>query len=158
METNHDQTLPPVSALEDHLGFWLRYVSNHVSERFAALLAQRDISVSEWVTLRTLYRADGCSHAALLDVLGMSKGAASKILSRLEQKGLAQRSLMPGRAREQRLQLTPAGLALLPQLAALADQNDAHYFGHLDAQQKKLLLETLQDMVRRHQLPLLPRS
>lgn len=31
--------------LESDLGFWLRYVSNHVSARFAELLAGHDLSV-----------------------------------------------------------------------------------------------------------------
>ena len=44
----------PTAPLASHLGLWLRYVSNHVSARFAELLAGHEVTVSEWVALRTL--------------------------------------------------------------------------------------------------------
>ena len=43
------------SDLTAHLGFWLRAVSNEVSQAFAAKLASRDVTVAEWVTLRSLF-------------------------------------------------------------------------------------------------------
>lgn len=51
---------PRASPLESHLGYWLRFVSNHVSSRFENVLADHDISVAEWVAMRSLYdRTDG---------------------------------------------------------------------------------------------------
>ena len=47
---------------------------------------------------------------------------------------------------QQRLQ------ARLPKLAALADKNDAEFFGHLDAEQHAALMQFLQDIVTRHEL------
>lgn len=127
------------SPLEAHLGFWLRFVSNHVSARFQRLLEDKGVSVTEWVALRTLWSQDETTHAALVQALGITKGAASKLISRLEEKGLARRQLAEGRAREQVLGLTTAGRALLPQLAALADANDSHFFGHLPAAERQAL-------------------
>lgn len=141
----------PVSALEDHLGFWLRYVSNHVSAHFERRLAEQDISVTEWVALRTLYQAGEVSHAQLIARLGMTKGAASKIISRLESKGLAERVLAQHSARVQGLRLTGRGNRLVPVLAALADANDADYFGHLSAAQRDALKTLLQGLVQQHQ-------
>lgn len=146
----------PVSALEDHLGFWLRFVSNHVSSRFQALLEERDVSVTEWVALRTLFDQAETTHTALIQALGMTKGAASKIVSRLEEKGLAERHLAEGRAREQVLVLTRAGKALVPQLAELADANDEHCFSCLSASQRKALMNAMQLLVEHHQLKELP--
>ncbi len=140
-----------VSALEDHLGFWLRYVSNHVSAHFERRLAEQDINVTEWVALRTLYQADAVSHAQLIERLGMTKGAASKIISRLESKGLAERVLLPHSAREQGLRLTSRGTRLVPSLAALADANDEQYFGHLSATEREALTSLLQGLVQQHQ-------
>jgi DNA-binding MarR family transcriptional regulator len=144
------------SALESHLGFWLRFVSNHVSTRFAEQLAQHDISVSEWVALRTLYAQAETRHAELIEALGMTKGAASKILTRLESKGLAERNLADDRAREQVLTLTPSGKRLVPKLAALADSNEEHFFGHLKATERSTLLMQLQALVAQHGLKEIP--
>lgn len=142
--------------LEAHLGFWLRFVSNHVSVRFQKLLEERGVTVTEWVALRTLLAQRETSHAALIAALGVTKGAASKVISRLEEKGLAERLLAEGRAREQVLVLTPRGKALVPQLAALADSNDQHFFGHLPASERQALMDTMQGLVRQHQLKEIP--
>ena len=43
------------SALPDHLGYWLRKLSNAVSSSFAGRLARHGVSVPQWVVLRTLF-------------------------------------------------------------------------------------------------------
>ena len=144
------------SQLESHLGYWLRFVSNHVSARFRKLLEAEGMSVTEWVALRTLFDNAETTHAELIRRLGMTKGAASKIVTRLEEKGLAQRKLAKGCLREQVVALTARGTALVPQLSALADQNDAHFFGHMDRREREALMAMLQALVARHQIKELP--
>jgi DNA-binding MarR family transcriptional regulator len=150
-----DNPLTP-SPLEDHLGFWLRFVSNHVSGRFRQLLEAQGVTVTEWVALRTLWAQADTTHAELIQALGMTKGAASKVVSRLQEKGLAERQLADGRAREQSLRLTDAGKTLVPALAALADANDAHFFGHLPAAEREALAMLMKALVEHHQLKDLP--
>lgn len=153
--TNSSKPSAP-SPLEAHLGFWLRFVSSHVSAGFQTLLEEKDVTVTEWVALRTLWSQDETTHAALIQALGMTKGAASKLISRLEEKGLATRQLADGRAREQSLSLTAAGRGLVPQLAALADANDAHFFGHLSPAERQALMRAMQALVQHHQLKDIP--
>lgn len=110
--------------LEAHLGFWLRFVSNHVSIRFQQLLEEEGVTVTEWVALRTFWSQIDTTHAELIQAPGMTKGAASKVVSRLEEKGLA----------------------------GPADANDAHFFGHLPAADRQALTQALQALVQHHQL------
>lgn len=147
---------PAPSPLEAHLGFWLRFVSNEVSARFQTLLEGRGVAVTEWVALRTLWSRDETTHAQLIQALGMTKGAASKLVSRLEEKGLAKRQLIVGRAREQSLRLTTAGRRLVPKLAALADANEEHFFGHLSVAERQALVRAMQALVQHHQIKELP--
>lgn len=149
---------PAPSSLESHLGFWLRFVSNHVSGRFQQLLEERGVTVTEWVALRTLWSQEEGTHAELIRTLGMTKGATSKVMSRLEEKGLIERRLADGRAREQSLGLTAKGNALVPELAALADANDAHFFGHLSAAERDALAQAMQALVQFHELSPIPRT
>lgn len=146
----------PTSDLDAHLGFWLRFVSNQVSSRFEALLAEHSTSVTEWVAMRALYGNKTVTHADLINTLGMTKGAASKIISRLEAKGLAKRQPAKDSLRGQILLLTQAGNELVPKLAALADQNDAHFFGHLADNQRDGLLALMKALVSHHQLKQFP--
>lgn len=136
--------------LDAHLGFWLRFVSNHVSARFRQLVEEEGATVTEWVALRALYDQPLTTHAALIQALGVTKGAASKVVSRLENKGLARRQAVPERPREQVLSLTRKGRALVPKLASLADENEAHFFGHLPLVERQQLAKTLKELVARH--------
>lgn len=149
---------PTPSHLEDHLGYWLRFVSNSVSRGFQQLLEAEGTSVTEWVALRALFEQAGTSHAELIQRLGMTKGAASKVASRLEEKGLVERRPASRSRREQVLCLTRKGRALVPRLSALADQNDAHFFGHMQVGQRKALREMLEALVVHHQIHEVPVS
>lgn len=164
METNEPPRRPemkkqkalPASPLEAHLGFWMRFVSNHVSARFSRLLEERSVSVTEWVALRVLFGRDGATHAELIEALGMTKGAVSKVVTRLQDKRLAERRPAEGGGRDQQLVLTAAGRRLVPELAALADENDAHFFSSLPPAEREALLAMLQAVVREHGLKELP--
>lgn len=148
--------VPSVSALEEHAGFWLRFVSNHVSGRFQRLVEENGVSLSEWVALRQLYSSERSTSAELIASLGMTKGAISKVLDRLESKDLARRVADPEDRRAQQIELTRAGRSLVPRLAKLADENDAHFFGHLSPAAREGLVQTLMDIVREHQLKQIP--
>lgn len=154
----------PTSPLEAHLGYWLRFVSNQVSAGFQQAVEASGVSVTDWVALRTLFDAnDGgpegaATHATLTQALGMTKGAVSKVVARLEDKGLVARAGAPTDARSHTLSLTPAGRALVPVLAAKADANDEKFFGHLAAAERQRLARLLQEMVRLHKWQEVPRS
>ena len=139
----------PASALTDHLGFWLRLVSNQVSQAFAARLDTQGVTVAEWVMLRALYGAAPESPTRLAETMGMTKGAITKLADRLIAKGLVLRRPSTEDARAQTLALTPAGTRLVPQLAALADANDADFFSALSPAERKALEKTLRRLAAR---------
>ena len=145
------------AGLEDHLGFWLRFVSNQVSLGFQQRLVAQGVSVTDWVALRSLWPlAAGAPQTALGQVLGLTKGATSKVVTRLEGRGLVQRLPAAAAGRERVVALTPAGRQLVPRLAALADENDAHFFGHLPPAARQALRQTLEGLVAHHGLTQTP--
>lgn len=144
------------SELESHLGYWLRFVSNHVSNAFRAKVEAAGVSVSEWVVLRQLYGGEHRAAGTIAAAIGMTRGAISKIVARLEQKRLIERAVVDDDRRQQGLALTAKGRALVPALARLADDNDAEFFGHLSQQARLELLGLLHDLVRHHRLESVP--
>lgn len=144
-----------VSPLDAHLGYWLRFVSNQVSQGFAAKLADRDVTAAEWVVLRELYDGEAAP-SALADRLGLTRGAISKLVDRLEAKALLLRRADETDKRGQSLVLTAAGRKLVPALARLADDNDAAFFGHLTAGERQSLMRAMQGIVRRRDLKTVP--
>ena len=125
-----------VSDLETHLGYWLRMVSNAVSQSFARRVEAEGVTVAEWVFLRMLWDIDPVAPSLLAGRMGMTKGAISKLADRLIGKALVERRADPVDGRAQILSLTAAGRALVPRLAALADVNDAAFFGTLSPENR----------------------
>jgi DNA-binding MarR family transcriptional regulator len=136
-----------ISELQDHLGYWLRYVSNHVTNAFSRKVEAKGVTVAEWVVLRELY--DGSlAPSALAGRLGMTRGAISKLADRLAEKAMLTRTAGQEDRRFLELSLTPAGRALVPQLAALADQNDAEFFGRLSREERQTIERLMKTIVR----------
>ena len=144
------------SDLETHLGYWLRFVSNHVSHAFSLKLQALGVTVAEWVVMRELFDGDGVPPSTLADGLGMTRGAISKLADRLIAKDFIERTASTEDRRQQTLSLTEVGRMLVPRLSALADRNDAEFFGHLKPAERAALEKTLKDIVRRHDLKTIP--
>jgi DNA-binding MarR family transcriptional regulator len=146
----------PLSSLEDHLGYWLRYVSNQVSHAFSRKIAALDVTVAEWVILRELHDTDTLAPSALAEKIGMTRGAISKLADRLAAKSLMTRTASDEDKRYQTLALTAKGRALVPRLATLADENDAEFFAHLKPAERKAIEAAMRGIVRRHGFKTIP--
>lgn len=134
------------SSLHQHLGYWLRCLSNFVSHTFAARLEQEGVSVPQWVVLRTLYDSTGVTLNEAAQRVGVDKSTLSRAVEKLVQKGLANRT--DGRDRRSvDLTLTPVGKKLVLQLAKIADENDHAFFHSLSAQQRKEFLTIIKQLL-----------
>lgn len=149
-------SIQPTSELTTHLGYWLRYVSNHVSQAFARKVEAHGVTVAEWVLMRQLLEDEALAPSRLAERMGMTRGAISKLADRLIAKSMLLRAAHPEDGRAQTLSLTSAGRALVPKLAALADLNDAEFFDHLAPDDRAALLRTLQEIVEKRGLKSMP--
>ena len=144
----------PISNLADHTGYWLRMVSNAVSQDFARKVAIEGVTVAEWSFMRALYDEDGTAPIVLADRMSMTRGAISKLADRLVAKGLVARTEIGGRA--QMLSLTLDGRAKVPVLAGMADANDAEHFDVLGVADRETLSRILKTLVERRGLTTTP--
>src|ERR1700761_5274978 len=136
-----------VPELTAHLGYWLRQVSNHVSYAFARKLAARDVTVAEWAVMRTLYGREPTPPSRLANDMALTRGAVSKLAERLIGKGLLARAPDAHDGRAHTLKLTKAGTSLVPQLAALPDQNEAECFARMPDKDRRALERILKTTV-----------
>lgn len=153
MKTPHTNT---PSDLHAHIGFWLRYVSNHVSQAFAQKLLTSGVTVAEWVILREMFDHEGTAPSDLAEITGLTRGAISKLADRLIAKKLLARTYAKDDRRYQTLALTAAGRSLVPTLAKLADENDEQFFAALSPKQRKRLVNTLKKLVEANHLSAMP--
>jgi DNA-binding MarR family transcriptional regulator len=135
-----------VSDLHAHVGYWLRAVSNHVSYAFKVRVEAQGVTVAEWVVLRALFEREGVKPSELAATIGHTRGAVSKLVERLKSKDLVSVRNDARDGRAQLITLKPSGRRLVPKLAALADENDAEAFGHLEPAQRALLFATLKGL------------
>lgn len=139
-----------VSPLTAHLGYWLRMVSNHVSQAFARKLEGRGVTVAEWVLLREVHDHRRIAPSHLADRLGLTRGAISKLSDRLIAKNLLWREDSAEDGRAHSLAVTMVGRALVPELAKLADSNDADFFGDLTPDDRATMERVLKTVIDRH--------
>lgn len=138
-----------VSDLEQHIGYWLRYVSNHVSHAFMQKVEAKGVTVAEWAVMRQMLEAGPSNPSQLAEKMGMTRGAISKLVDRLSAKELVERTASDNDRRFQSVRLTSKGARLVPALAKLADENDAEFFGHLSEEQQAGLVQVLRGIVER---------
>ncbi len=146
----------PVSDLTAHIGFWLRMVSNHVSHAFAAKLADKEVTVAEWSLMRRLYGKEPTPPSRLADEMGMTRGAITKLADRLIAKSLITREASTNDGRAQTLALTDRGSGIVPDLAALADHNDAEFFACLATDERETLVRLLKNLAEHGQMTAIP--
>jgi DNA-binding MarR family transcriptional regulator len=140
-----------IARLEDHLGYWLRFVSNQVSHSFRQRLEGEGVAVVEWVVLRILFEGEA-SPALLAEKIGITRGAMTKVIDRLFEKQLINRQEAIEDRRYQKITLTKKGLSLIPKLAKIADENELFYFSHLSAEEKERMADLLKKTVELHNL------
>lgn len=144
------------SELTDHTGYWMRIVSNAVSQEFARKVSGEDVTVAEWSFMRALYDLEPTPPSVLAERMGMTKGAISKLAERLKAKGLVSRLESPDDKRAHSLSLTTEGRAKIPVLASLADENDAEFFGVLTKDEHEALDRILRTLAERRALKATP--
>jgi DNA-binding MarR family transcriptional regulator len=145
-----------VSHLKSHTGFWLRFVSNHVSHAFARKLLSSGVTVAEWVVLREVYGRRNVSPGAIAERTGMTRGAISKLVDRLLRKRLVTREDRTDDRRFQDVALTAEGKRLVPTLATHADRNDDEFFSPLSMKEREALVATMKKLATAHGLYNLP--
>lgn len=144
--------------MQEHLGYWLRLVSNAVSQGFARKVEAKGVTVAEWVILRFLFDVEQIAPSQLAERMGMTKGAISKLADRLIEKGLIEREANLQDKRGQMLALKRTGRQLVPKLADLADKNDADFFSALTRDERRQLETLLRKIAAEQMLVDIPTS
>jgi DNA-binding MarR family transcriptional regulator len=119
------------SGLHTHTGYWLNRLRGLVHASFEARLAEHGVTVAQWSVLVTLSRGEASTPAELARFIDVDPGALTRLIDRLEAKGLVDRVRALGDRRSVGLELTEQARTLTRRLAAIADQNDQEFFGIL---------------------------
>lgn len=120
--------------LEDFLPYRLSVAADAISRRFEALYAQEaGLNVAEWRLLAHLADQAPASVRDITQRVGLEKSIVSRAATRLEQRGLIERSAHDGDQRLIALDLSAEGTALMQKLSAIANQFQAELIAELGA-------------------------
>src|SRR5690348_4077144 len=109
-------------------------------------LSAFDISAPQLFVLASVANGEADSAAGLCKSISYDPGAMTRMIDRLQQKGLVRRVPHPDDRRAMNLELTVAGKALFPQLVAAKDRVQAQFlrgFSKDDTQSLESLLHRM---------------
>lgn len=136
----------PPGPLTQYSGFLLNWVAGRSRMRFAAALAEVGLHPREFAVLNIIAARAGLTQHDLAAASEVDASTLVATLDGLEQRGLAERRILPEDRRKRAIHLTPAGETALAGGRALARRLGDELFGALDADERaqfELLLRKL---------------
>jgi len=127
----------PPAPLAQYSGFLLNWVAARSRARFTAALAAEDLHLREFAALHIVAAQPGLTQHALAAAAEIDASTLVATLDALEQRGLAERRVMPEDRRKRAIHLTPAGEAALRRGRALAKRLGDELFGTLSADERR---------------------
>ena len=120
---------------------------NDVHLEFAKLFNHRAVEFgltrAHWRVIAGLFRHEGLTQTELANAIGMARSPLGKIVDRLEESGLIERTPDPDDRRVNRLSLTRAAQPLIEPAQALAAQIETAALRRLPKQRQAALIDAL---------------
>ena len=110
-------------------------------------LAQFDITAAQLIVLASVANREADSPAGLCKNISYDPGAMTRMIDRLEQKGLVRRNPNPDDRRATNLEITTAGRALYPQLLAAKESVQGRFLRGFTEQEVRVLEQLLNRML-----------
>ncbi|HDS1775804.1 TPA: MarR family transcriptional regulator [Pseudomonas putida] len=129
-----------------------RLINRGESELIQALdkaLESFGVTAAQYVILSALRAGRGDTAAQICKEISYTPGAMTRMIDRLEKKQLLRRLRYADDRRSVKLELTPGGQEIFPELLAAATTVIDRFFGHFDANELCLLETLMQKMLRR---------
>jgi DNA-binding MarR family transcriptional regulator len=127
----------------DSIGRRLNFAMSAVDALTAQLLNEYDLSPVQWVALSALWRQDGITVNVLADYMRATASATSRLLGRMEERGLIERRTVSENRRILQIWLTEKGREL-DQLKDLHKKVNNCVLDGLTAAERKLLAKGLE--------------
>lgn len=136
--------------VDDYLLYRLASVSSGASEAFYRIVRDHGLKPPEWRVLGSLDGDEGATITGLADLSFMEQSRMTRLVERMEAKGLVRRVADPDDRRRVRVFYTDAGRSLAATLIAAAKEHEARVLALLppaEAAQLKSLLARLDERI-----------
>jgi DNA-binding MarR family transcriptional regulator len=124
---------------EESVGYLMKRIVGSMVQQVDRQLATHGLTNAQWGPLMRLRAAGPCNVAELARWMAVDAGAMTRLLDRLEKKGLCQRVRSNADRRVVQVALSPEGRAAIAGVpAVLADVMNAHLAGFTEAEWQTL--------------------
>lgn len=133
----------------ENLGYLLSRCAAQMARRFEKELAPHDISLAQWGALLAIHEKTEASPSDVAARVGIDRGATTRLLARMEAKGLITRRSHDADGRSVMLTLTPETRGRMPTLIALSQQVNREALDALPDDEAETLLLMLSRLLNR---------
>jgi len=137
------ESFRPSQAIGAHIGRARRTIVEAIDQELAPL----DISHAQWIVVMLLGDGAAATAAELCKILIYDPGAMTRLLDRLEKKGVLRRARIKGDRRAVRLELTAEGAKLYPRIVEALVQVFNHLLRGFSSSEVRQLEQLLGRMV-----------
>src|SRR5215207_2496763 len=127
----------PPDALAQYSGFLLNWLAMRSRTRFAAALAEIGLHPRDFATLSIVDGRPGLTQQDLAAASAIDASTLVATLDALEQRGLAERRMLPEDRRKRAIHLTPEGEVALARARESAKRLGDEMFGALSAAERR---------------------
>jgi len=141
--TDSGLTTGDVNGLYDHTGYWLSRLQAETHAQLERRLAEHGVTAAQWGVLIGLHQGASETVRGLAAYLSVDGGAVTRLIDRLEGKGLVERQVDRADRRSVILSLSAAGRTLIPLLAQAVDAHDAAVMAGLSRAERRQFVTVL---------------
>jgi DNA-binding MarR family transcriptional regulator len=145
VKKNKSDTIDTLSGGE--LGFLLSAVRSTIWSSIEAELQPLDITAAQFVVFNSIALGKGRTIGEFCRLLGYDSGAMTRLLDRIEKKGLIRRVANPEDRRSFLLELTPESKALFPQARRRVQAVFRRLLAGFDEAQAAALKQSLEQLL-----------
>lgn len=132
--------------LHESLGYWVARLSSAMGEAFNNAIAEHGVTAAQWSVLITLYRGQARTPQEIAQFIGIDGSAVTRLLDRLEKRGLTRRQPNPEDRRSLVIELTAEGKKLTPKLARISRELNEAFLKRLTQAETKAFEKALRKL------------
>jgi len=117
--------------------YWLGRLATQMQESFNGVVAEHDVSWAQWMVLNAVYFEKAKTPAQIAQHIGVDRSAITRLVDRLESKGLVIRSRENADRRSINIELTTKGRNLIPTLLDSAKTQEKQFIELLNDNEQK---------------------
>ena len=133
---------------DDNLGYLLNRCAAQMAQRFQRELDPYGISLAQWGALLAIHQLGQALPSDVAARVGIDRGATTRLIARMEEKGLVERQANARDGRSVVLSLSSATRSLMPELIALSKRVNQEALGALPAKDRAALMSTLDRLLQ----------